>query len=152
MNLLDGFEKMINGKLKGDIVVVKKSANVSMSWHFFCCWKIVLYFFKGQTDMDLQILWKYLLIWLTSLLIWLCLLTFYWFYRDGIPKSIQSICMAWSDYLENFSFCSENSNATNKQLIITVFDILPLDFYHNKVQLFIIYRRTMNMNKPQTKF
>ena len=33
MNLLDGFEKMINGKLKGDIVVVKK--NVSMSWHFF---------------------------------------------------------------------------------------------------------------------
>ena len=47
MNILDGFEKMINGKLKGDIVVVKKSANVSMSWHFLLL---------GQTEIYLQIL------------------------------------------------------------------------------------------------
>ena len=54
MNLLDGFEKMINGKLKGDIVVVKKSANVSMSWHFLLLEDNTT-FFQG-TDRHVQIL------------------------------------------------------------------------------------------------
>ena len=46
MNILDGFEKMINGKLKGDIVVVKKSANVSMSWHFLLLEDSIIYTFS----------------------------------------------------------------------------------------------------------